>query len=1058
MVGMAGGVRVMAELSWLTGHLDDLLVETATNESRHRLFASAMRLSRAAEFDEDIEFTSESLQLLVHDSLSAVRTEGSTRDLCAQIFALERARVSGELDLDARRGLLRAAAFGVLADQGPIAAKLLDATQLPVELPESADWSSRVENTVVDAWLLLLRKRDWSDIDRIAESVQSLRNDQRIFEQSYLSSQDISPHPAAWKLVALYHLARAVELVATFLTLGEVDHRFDVRQQVEAHFDRTISAADNAVDVELADLSRLLAATAGQILDNSLWSLARAAGPAVQRFVSSLVSRSRSKPLLEVLPPQRHALGDSGLARSAKRAVVVSLPTSAGKTLIAEFRILQALSLFQEVGGWAAYVVPTRALVNQVTMRLRRDFGPLGIQVEKVSPALDVDSVESDILKEDRPDARFRVLVATPEKLDLLIRGGWHEEVNRPLCLLVVDEAHNIGESARGLRLELLLATVNRELRDVQFLLLTPFIRNSQELSEWLDPVSNDSVTQSVDWLPNDRIIAIAEKESGDKRGDYHIALETVSTSRQTISVPGRYAITGNRPLGLSYSAAGVNKVAAATSVALEPRGATITLTQSPARAWSVAADIRASEMRPPRRAETSEDLRALQQVLAVEFGADFPLIGMLSEGIGVHHSGLPDEVKVCTEWLVEAGQIDHLVATTTIAQGVNFPVANIVFATHQYPYGATMPPSDFWNVAGRAGRVDQGETGLIALASIDPERSNVLREFVGEQVQALNSTLVEMVKEALDGGAADLDLSALSYRPEWSAFLQFLAHTYRQIGNHEEFAAEVEQVLRGTLGFQTLRATNSSWAAKLIGSVRSYAEQLQGQPLSLVDSTGFSWDSVRATLGRLASSSVNSDTWQQPLFSSERAPLRDMIGLMLRVPELRASLLEGAQGARDPGSFLADVMHDWVNGASIRDIATSFFPDKSGDSVASLTRCCKRLFGDIAPTVAWGMSALQSLTVRDMESFDEAERRLLRNLPAQAFYGVRSDGAIAMRLLGVPRAAAESVARTAAVDTTDLYAIRGGLRDMSADDWAQALEYGSAYYRVWKIVDGDPA
>jgi hypothetical protein len=92
------------------------------------------------------------------------------------------------------------------------------------------------------------------------------------------------------------------------------------------------------------------------------------------------------------------------------------------------------------------------------------------------------------------------------------------------------------------------------------------------------------------------------------------------------------------------------------------------------------------------------------------------------------------------------------------------------------------------------------------------------------------------------------------------------------------------------------------------------------------------------------------------------------------------------------------------------------------------------------------------------MESFDEAERRLLRNLPAQAFYGVRSDGAIAMRLLGVPRAAAESVARTAAVDTTDLYAIRGSLRDMSADDWAQALEYGSAYYRVWKIVDGDPA
>jgi replicative superfamily II helicase len=1053
----------MSELSWLTGHLDSDLLTAADREADERLFSSALRLDRPPESVDDLEFASESLQLLLHDAIRSVRTESSSRELCAHIFALERARVSSEDGIAERRQLLRAACIGVLADKSPMAAKLIGPRELPSSVNSNATWAERVETALVDAWLLLLRKRDWADIDKMLDVVRVLRSEQEAYERAYLASQGSSAHPAAWELVALYHLAKAAEIVATFLAEGQVDNRFDARQQVESHFDRAIDASDLATAIELSELSRILAATAQQVLDNSLWSVARAAGPIVSRFVAELVSRARNKPLFEVLPPQRHALSEEGLVRSAMRAVVVSLPTSAGKTLIAQFRILQALSLFEEVGGWVAYVVPTRALVNQMTARLRRDFAPLGIQVEKVSPALEIDGIESDLLQEERRESRFRVLIATPEKLDLLIRGGWHDRVGRPLCLVVVDEAHNIGDSNRGLRLELLLATINRELRDAQFLLLTPFIRNGEELSSWLDPVSNQAVSQAIDWLPNDRIIAISERQRGPKRGDYHLTLETVVTTRNTIAVADRHVISENRPLGRAWSDAGLNRVAAATSAALEERGATITLTQKPSFAWSVATEILQSGMRPSRTQTPSRDVQAVQRVLAAEFGEDFPLVNMLGNGIGVHHSGLPDEIKACTEWLIESGQIDHLVATTTIAQGVNFPVANVVFATHQYPYGETMPPSDFWNIAGRAGRVDQGEAGLIALASTDEARSATLREFIGNGVESLNSTLMDMVKEIMTSGAIDIDLAALSYKPEWSSFLQYLAHTYRQIGDHEEFAAEIEQVLRGTLGFQAIRSAESSWATTLIRAVRNYAEGLSGKPLSLVDSTGFSWESVNGTLGRLAASNINNETWRQPLFSAERGPLRDMVGLMLRIPELRLSLLDSAPGVSDPGSFIADVVHDWVNGASIRDLADAFFRDEKGDRLASITRCCQRVFGGIAPTVAWGMSALQSLSLRDaLQQLDESEARRIRNLPAQAFYGVRSEEAIAMRLLGVPRAAAEPVARALVQSTgdqnVDLQSVREALRTSTEDQWGSALTAdGAAYYRVWKIVDGDP-
>lgn len=109
--------------------------------------------------------------------------------------------------------------------------------------------------------------------------------------------------------------------------------------------------------------------------------------------------------------------------------------------MIAQFRILQALNQFDQQQGWMAYLAPTKALVNQITRQLRSDFAPLKIGVEKVSPALEIDSVERDLLQDASTSTKFRVLVTTPEKLDLMLRQGWEAKISRPLTLVVVDEA-----------------------------------------------------------------------------------------------------------------------------------------------------------------------------------------------------------------------------------------------------------------------------------------------------------------------------------------------------------------------------------------------------------------------------------------------------------------------------------------------------------------------------------------------------------------------------------------------------------------------------------------
>ena len=159
--------------------------------------------------------------------------------------------------------------------------------------------------------------------------------------------------------------------------------------------------------------------------------------------------------------------------------------------------------------------------------------------------------------------------------------------------------------------------------------------------------------------------------------------------------MPETIEIGGRRPLGLSWSdvSGSPSKLTAATAQALQSRGTVIVLVGQPRHSWGVAETLKVDENHIK---DKSEDLRHIQTFLAEEMGPDFPLASLLEYGIGVHHSGLSEDTRTVVEWLAEKDELDVLVATTTIAQGVNFPVSGLVFASHQYPYGKDMPQRTF--------------------------------------------------------------------------------------------------------------------------------------------------------------------------------------------------------------------------------------------------------------------------------------------------------------------------------------------------------------------------
>jgi hypothetical protein len=715
--------------------------------------------------------------------------------------------------------------------------------------------------------------------------------------------------------------------------------------------------------------------------------------------------------------------------------------------------MLQALNQFEDRKGWVAYLAPSRALVNQVTRQLRRDFQPLGLMVERVSPAMEIDGIEAGVLTEANDETRFRILVATPEKFDLMLRQGWEDKIGRPLTLVVVDEAHTIQDKVRGLRLELLLATINRECRDAQFLLLTPFIQNAREVARWLGGQNAEDISLGVDWQPNDRAIGIVspvDDGSGNGRSrDYHLNFETVHTTRPSIVLDEAFSLGKDQALAKTLSnARDIGTLAAMTARKLMARGPVIAMHSRPDYVWKLAERLKSGQA-----GAVSDDVRFVQEYVAAELGAQFPLVDLLAHRIGVHHGGLPEEIRMLMEWLFEKGRLDVLAATTTIAQGVNFPVSGVVMATTQYTYGQTMPPEDFWNIAGRAGRVSQGQLGVVALVAKDAGEVAQRREFINSNTGDLNSALIQLA-QAASGELTDLGRIVYSH-PEWSSFLQYLVHTYRQMGAPSNFADQIEQVLRGTLGFEKLRATDSLLARRLLDGIRAYVDYIASpqQPLKLVDSTGFSLQSIKTVLKHKGD--IGPDSWdRERLFRDGDRTLQDMMGVLLRVPELRENL-ETVLGGRAPdGDKLALILKDWVNGEEITSIAARYFRKEGDDEVTALTKCGQNLFGKLAQTSSWGLNALFAITASDLS---DDERTRLANLPSQVFYGVAGDEAIALRLLGVPRRAATPLARVLNFDVTaSLPTIRQRLAALTERDWQQALgPVGSTYRKAWQIMDG---
>ena len=206
-------------------------------------------------------------------------------------------------------------------------------------------------------------------------------------------------------------------------------------------------------------------------------------------FISSLYMRDKSE--VELWPSQLDAARRS---TNITDDLVVALPTSAGKTRVAEIAALMTLSSEHRV----LIVTPLRALSAQTERSFRHTFAPLGFTVSSLYGASGFSDSDEDTLH------NRDIIVSTPEKLDFALRSK--PSLINDVGLIILDEGHMIGPEEREIRYETLVQRLLRRSdsdgrRIVCLSAVLPSGKELDDLTAWIRSNTPGNPVLS-DWRP----------------------------------------------------------------------------------------------------------------------------------------------------------------------------------------------------------------------------------------------------------------------------------------------------------------------------------------------------------------------------------------------------------------------------------------------------------------------------------------------------------------------------------------------------------------------------
>lgn len=910
------------------------------------------------------------------------------------------------------------------------------------------NWPALARFHVLRSFLLMCRKSNgWKDVMEAAKSIDNLKSLQKEFEYKYLNKikdfDEKDKYIQIGHLIALYNLARIVEISANYLINGGSTNP---NVSLKRHYDKACEALLSQNEDNNADNHFLNMVFVGcdLLVKNSIWYSTRTLGKKSRDFINELTAQNNIKPLIELWPSQQLAM-QASIFDPAKISFVLQMPTSAGKTLMAEFAIIQSHALNPD--SVVVYVVPTRALVNQVTLQLRRHFNNLKLVTEAAVPIFELDPTEDELLRK-----KCHVLVSTPEKIELLVRTN--HPIVKNVSLIVVDEAHNIADSSRGSTFELLLGNISRERPNTRFLLMSPFIPNFEQIGIWL--ASGDkSRTASVDinWKPSEQIITAAMYMG--KGDDKHINLITLPSvhnqeikNKREITIPTVIINKNNTK----------KNVAISTAISLSKYGNVLMLCDGRDKTIECG-----KELMNFMSADIEEDNLFVNTVnyLKEELGYNHILPKMLRKGVAIHHAGLSQEARFLIERLVENNKIRIVCATTTLAQGVNFPIKSVVIESI-YQYNPTkgkveMPCRDFWNIAGRAGRAMEDHMGIVSFVATNKKDLEKYENYLKKESDYLLSSIKNDLDRISEVGFK-LNMQFVANFPALARFFQYLLHAV-VVSDYKTVSSEVEDTLRSSLVYHQVEQNEPHLAKKLINLARTYLEDIGVKNknfLSLIDGTGFSSVTIDYLFSQRDRFSDVKLWNSKDFFSNNNQSLDEVIKTIAGIPELDLGRYEKGQLNTKE---ISNIIKGWVNGFSMEDISNNYF-NLIDDPDARVLKASKYIHATLVGQISWGISALQKISLFGKK---EADWKNIGHIPALIYYGVSSREAALLRMVGVPRRSADKLAskylESFAKKSPTFQDVRDWLASVKNVDWEDKGKKvsltGKQAKEIWKTLNG---
>ncbi|MDI3541075.1 MAG: ATP-dependent helicase [Thermosediminibacterales bacterium] len=912
--------------------------------------------------------------------------------------------------------------YGLLADKQTISdifiKKYID--DLIKSVSHEENLIKRLEAFIYIALITLTIKIDsksaLDNLDRVINDVEYMLG---LVQQSEIDKESIDMEKA-FLIAGLANIIYITKIVKTYLFTGKVES--DERANIYSYIDKYCYNANKLLketkEENIKKTANLLKYTLEQICRNSIWSFADRSPVIKKFFIKSLESEEDF--IYTLLPSQRDSILD---ILTAKRSIVINMPTSSGKSLLAELYILFTMHNYktEDFEPTVCYVVPTNALINQVNRKLKEDFAGFNFTIETVLPFYDIDEIEANILNLKH----IHILITTPEKLDLLIRQE-HPALNN-LKLIILDEAHNIADKERGSKFELLLALIKQKRRDVNFFLMSPFIKNADKIAEWLGDTQQDSKMISLQWSPTKQYIGCNLLKNNKNKS---VVVYYPSPSNNIIKEKVEVLVNPNiKKLKDYLGEESVNKYV--KNIALIEKyikiGSVLILCEGPGTCEKMAKKCYEYLKDTDLLCDNSEneEIKKAIELIRLETTEDNPLVDYITRGITYHHARMSSLVKEEIENLINNGLIKIICATTTLAQGMNFPITTVIFSTVAFrnehdEESNLLTNAQFWNIAGRAGRAYKDKEGHIITPFINVSQKKtgeIIERYIKGGIEEISSTLADFFDKI--GDYVDFNHSLIEKNAAASNFLQYLNHivnvAYDYNINNIDISA-IRSILDTSLFYKEQEYEQGFIEVqdKINRFARRYIEHLQKHDkssLKTADKFGISDISYR-TFKKVLNDFIKSVYLEHGkekadefikvsniiLKSQNYYRLADVIKIISKIPEIKLGMFEhGSLNSEN----IAKVIIGWVNGKKVSEIAKEIKYDGDFDEI--LGKCYQYINGRLKSFVPWGISLYQYLT-------HDTDGKHSQNLPSYIYYGVNNVESVILSKVGVPRFAINQV------------------------------------------------